>query len=111
MRCMSKHRASKTKLCGILGGSEVGAKLVLNYDYGSTSTIPLVLKLVEPLDVNERSSFPRRAPLPGQVGFVPYNPTAVLGELAANVDELFPNLSRFCFGGETEVEYFDALTL
>ena len=108
--CMSNFRANKTKIWDIAGGRVVGATLVLNYDYRSTFKIKMQLKSVESFlaeDV-EKSYFPRRAPCDGQMTFVPYDPLTAVGEEAANVDEMFPELSRFCFedGFDASLELF-----
>ena len=86
--------ARKTTLGSSIGGQVAGESLVLKYDYGCTSTINLILKSVEDLPAGtDKSTFPRRAPLPGQASFTPFVP----GEGAANLDELYPALSKLLF--------------
>lgn len=43
-----------------------------------------------------------------EVPFVPYDPLSVFGEEAGNVDDMFPDLSKFCFGNgfDPSVEIF-----
>ena len=93
IECTSQFRANKTRLGSIEGGRVVGADLILIYDYGDTSLIPLKLTGIQDMNSSvEESSFPRRAPV--HSNFVPYIPSAVD---AANMDELFPDLSKFLF--------------
>lgn len=85
----SGKRASQHSL-----GSDPGPQLVIEYDYGSTSYINLNLKAIKELSADvDQSCFPRRAPLPGQETFQPFQP----GPDAANMDELYPSLSKFLF--------------
>ena len=88
------NNACKTTLGSSIGGQMAGESLVLKYDYGCTSTINLILKSIEDLPAGtDKSTFPRRAPLPGQASFTPFVP----GEGAANLDELYPALSKLLF--------------
>ena len=105
--CRSELRAQDIKIGSIAGGNNVGSNLVLTYDYGTTSHIVLVLESIkeEVLSNVEIGSFPRRAPLPGQADFMPYTP----GPDAANLDELYPDLSKFLFtkqGDKLEIYFF-----
>ena len=107
VECMSDLRASDHRLDSIEGAAHVGHRLILEYDYGTTSTYQLVLKSVEELANGEgdRTKFPRRAPLPGQAKFSPYQP----GPGAANLNELYPGLNKFLFvddDGKLEIYLF-----
>jgi len=92
--CRSDLRAACHRLDSIKAAQYVGHQLLLEYDYGSTSTYQLVLKSVDELaEDDDKAQFPRRAPLPGQADFVPYNP----GPDAANLNEIYFDLNRFLF--------------
>jgi len=107
VECQSDLRAQETRIGRIAGGNIIGANLLLTYDYGTTSHVGLVLKSIEEeaLSNTEISSFPRRAALPGQTGFAPYEP----GADGADLDELYPDLSNFLFtkqGDKLEIFLF-----
>ena len=98
--CQSDLRASNTHLSAINSTSHVGSQLILEYDYGRTSHVELVLEAAarEDLPPNEVLTFPRPVPILGQADFHPYIP----GPGAPNLDELYPSLSRQLFAEPSE---------
>lgn len=78
------------------GGQIIGSAFRLKYDDNYYEFALTSITLARP--VINKNAFPRRAALPLDVDFTPYNP----GPGSANLNDLFPALNRFLFQKEDD---------